>query len=51
MEYQWFECTKKALFGGCREEKKHIELYDFRDDAVREKLINMNFVGTVRVLP
>jgi hypothetical protein len=52
-EYQWFECTKKGLFGNCREETVRVEYYDLRDETVREQLKNMGFVGKVRekVLP
>jgi len=41
------------LFGNCREETVKVEYYDLRDEAVREQLKNMGFVGKVRekVLP
>lgn len=41
--YQWRECTKRGLFGGCKEEKIVNEYYDFRDPAVRKQLNDMGF--------
>jgi len=44
--YQWRECSKKGLFGNCREEKMVIEYYDLRDEKVRSQLRDMGFKAT-----
>lgn len=49
--YQWEVCTKKGLFGKCREWSITKEVYDLNDPEVRKKLYYMNFVGTVREKP
>ena len=41
------ECTKKLL-GFCRKWEVRVDYYDLTDVAVRDKLINMGFVGRVR---
>lgn len=46
--YQWETCVKKGLFGKCREWEIKKELYDLRDDAIRNKLKDTGFVGRVR---
>jgi hypothetical protein len=48
LEYQWRECVRKGLFGGCREWATRKELYDLTVPEVRAKLINMGFVARVR---
>lgn len=47
-EYQWLECEKKSLFGGCKKWIAKVELYDLTDPEVREKLRDMGFVAKVR---
>ena len=47
-EYSTRECKKTGLFGNCREAVMRVEYYDLRDVEMREKLINMGFVGKVR---
>jgi hypothetical protein len=45
--YQWEECIKRIL-GICTKREIKRETYDLRDVEVRKKLINMNFVASVR---
>lgn len=49
--YQWEVCTKKGLFGKCREWSITKEVYDLNDPETRKKLYYMNFVGKVREKP
>lgn len=44
--YQWKECTKKGLFGGCKEQKIVVEYFDLREPEVRNKLRDMGFTAT-----
>lgn len=41
--YQWKECVKPGIFGGCREEKMTTEFYDLRDEVTRKKLRDFGF--------
>lgn len=52
-EYSWRECVKKNLFGRCTKLERRTEFYDLSVPEIREKLINMGFIGKVRekVLP
>jgi hypothetical protein len=44
-EYWWRECTKTGIFGGCRKWEMRVEYYDLTKPDVRQKLIDMGFVG------
>jgi hypothetical protein len=52
-EYPYRVCTKTGIFGRCRESEIRVDYYDLTDPLVRDKLIDMGFVGKVRdkVLP
>jgi hypothetical protein len=47
-EYNYEVCDKKNIFGGCKESHMEKELYDLTDPTVRQRLIDMGFVGKVR---
>lgn len=44
--YQWEECTKKGIFGACREKHLITEQYDLRDAETVKKLRDMGFSAT-----
>lgn len=49
-EYQYEVCTRR-LVGICTRREMKKELYDLTDKTMRQKLIDMGFVGKVRGKP
>lgn len=47
VEYQWFECTKKGIFGNCKTWELRQEFYDLNDVNVRHMLRHMGFAMMV----
>lgn len=52
-EYQYEVCVKPGILGRCREIKLVKDTYDLTDPAVRQHLIDKDFVAKVRekILP
>lgn len=48
VEYQWFECVKKNIFGGCKTWEMKKEVYNLNDVNVRHMLRHKNFVMMVQ---
>lgn len=46
-EYQFRECVKSGIFGGCRKWETKTEYFDLRNPEVRDKLLHMGFVAIV----
>lgn len=46
-EYHYEVCLKKFL-GICTKKMMQVDIYDLRDEAMRNKLVDMGFVAKVR---